>query len=588
MIADIKQNAVISAIDNFIEEADKFKNLDSFIPVVLSNLQKYKKVVEEPFRLAVIGETKSGKSTFINSVLIANEAIDHILIEDQLLPEGFTPTDAVITELHYGEHIKAEILMGTKKKEIAINEKEDLKSLWEYIKHQEDKIKREETIIKLFLPCKELTNLVMVNTPGFNSPYELDDKVVYEYLPKVNAAIWIFDATQAGSEIEKSLIEELKEYSKSIVGVINKIDQEESQENIEKIKDWISVNFSKEMVKNRVFLYSAKKVKEILKNGFDEKELDRWGYLSLIKFLREEFFDNVKGLRAQKIKSILGGMEKELNKLNKICVKEIEQIKGELEKLYERKSLENEYIKETLYPAKRRIEEKIEFIISNEIKKLRELYFEVSYNEIERITGKISSYFRKKDKLKEEVMKRVKEKTKHEVEKIQDKIQKEVKELMESEFTIALLERLPVKIKPEIAPEEIKNMIADVINDIWQKIGIISILLVIAQFIPGPIDDIIIIILGSLTLRRKLVELKSKLYTEMKIAFKRTEEKVCEEFKKVFGEAFEKIKDKMLEKIKGIDKKIIELEENKDKWTELRKLTRRTMDVIKEEEQCLR
>src|SRR5215510_4754868 len=57
---------------------------------------------EEPFRLAVVGEFKAGKSTLINA----------LLGRPGLVPEGATPTTGALTEIWWGEEERGEVFDG--------------------------------------------------------------------------------------------------------------------------------------------------------------------------------------------------------------------------------------------------------------------------------------------------------------------------------------------------------------------------------------------------------------------------------------------------------------------------------------------
>src|SRR5271157_2180299 len=79
-VAQICQSHQITALDDFLESCRTFAH-------------------EETLNVAILGRFKAGKSSFLNH-----------LLGRQLLPVGAIPVTAVVTEIEYGPHDRAEVV----------------------------------------------------------------------------------------------------------------------------------------------------------------------------------------------------------------------------------------------------------------------------------------------------------------------------------------------------------------------------------------------------------------------------------------------------------------------------------------------
>lgn len=176
----------------------------------------------EDFKVLVIGEFSSGKSTMVNA-----------LLGEPLLPERATTATAIITEIRYGEEKRA-VLYPKEDEfgncgepfEVPIEDIRDYLLIGKNINLDIDR--RPETIandnssvsgeviispykkMEIFWPLDILKDGVqIVDSPGLNDPscYGL---VANEYLSKVHAIIYLMNGLKAGAKTDFDEIEELR------------------------------------------------------------------------------------------------------------------------------------------------------------------------------------------------------------------------------------------------------------------------------------------------------------------------------------------------------------------------------------------
>jgi small GTP-binding protein len=133
------------------------------------------------FLLVVAGEFNSGKSSFINA-----------LLGDRVLPEGVTPTTDRINRLRYGPEVT-------------------------------------ETLVEAFLldrtyPAEVLRELTVVDTPGTNAIIRRHEELTRDFIPRADLVLFVTSADRPFTESERGFLEQIREWGKKIVFVINKID----------------------------------------------------------------------------------------------------------------------------------------------------------------------------------------------------------------------------------------------------------------------------------------------------------------------------------------------------------------------------
>jgi GTP-binding protein EngB required for normal cell division len=180
------------------------------------------KLDEEAFNLVILGQFKRGKSTFINA-----------LLGESILPTAIVPLTSVVTILRYGPELKIEVHYQNDSREVV--ELPELPSLiTERGNPQNRKGVKEVTV---FYPSDYLKEGVrIIDTPGVGSVYRHNTDVAYNYLPYVDAGIFIVSADPPLSESEHQFLKDIRGYVDKLFFALNKIDQvsdEDRQESLE-------------------------------------------------------------------------------------------------------------------------------------------------------------------------------------------------------------------------------------------------------------------------------------------------------------------------------------------------------------------
>src|SRR3990170_7065969 len=93
-------------LDSALAELAEIGELGDSVPLHRGSVELAKKLTEQRFVVAVVGEFKRGKSTFINA-----------LLGEELLPVGVVPLTSVVTVVTHGPDQRVEVVYedGTRK-----------------------------------------------------------------------------------------------------------------------------------------------------------------------------------------------------------------------------------------------------------------------------------------------------------------------------------------------------------------------------------------------------------------------------------------------------------------------------------------
>jgi small GTP-binding protein len=133
------------------------------------------------FLLVVAGEFNSGKSSFINA-----------LLGERMLPEGVTPTTDRINLLRYGPEVTEQHL--------------------------------EAFLLERTYPAELLREITIVDTPGTNAIIRRHEELTRDFIPRADLVLFVTSADRPFTESERGFLEQIREWGKKIVLVVNKID----------------------------------------------------------------------------------------------------------------------------------------------------------------------------------------------------------------------------------------------------------------------------------------------------------------------------------------------------------------------------
>ncbi|MBV9791322.1 MAG: dynamin family protein [Chloroflexi bacterium] len=137
--------------------------------------------LDELFLLVVAGEFNSGKSSFINA-----------LIGETVLREGVTPTTDMINILKHGPEATERL--------------------------------REEFVLEILYPAEMLREINIVDTPGTNAVIRRHEELTRDFIPRSDLVLFVTSADRPFTESERAFLEQIREWGKKVVLVINKVD----------------------------------------------------------------------------------------------------------------------------------------------------------------------------------------------------------------------------------------------------------------------------------------------------------------------------------------------------------------------------
>jgi small GTP-binding protein len=133
------------------------------------------------FLLVIAGEFNSGKSSFINA-----------LLGERVLPEGVTPTTDRINILRHGPTVSENLL--------------------------------EAYLLERTHPAEVLREINIVDTPGTNAIIRRHEELTRDFVPRSDLVLFVTSADRPFTESERAFLEQIREWGKKIVFIVNKID----------------------------------------------------------------------------------------------------------------------------------------------------------------------------------------------------------------------------------------------------------------------------------------------------------------------------------------------------------------------------
>ncbi|WP_341528342.1 dynamin family protein [Nostoc sp. UHCC 0302] len=153
-----------------------------------------KRIGERAFSIAIVGEFKRGKSTFINA-----------LLGKEILPSDILPCSATLNRVTYGVTPSVKIVFKNgEETQVPIDKLSDyVTKLTPESETTAESIK--EAVVSYPIPyCQN--NIEVIDTPGLNDDQNMTE-VTLSVLPQVDAAIMVILAQSPFSEFERDLLE---------------------------------------------------------------------------------------------------------------------------------------------------------------------------------------------------------------------------------------------------------------------------------------------------------------------------------------------------------------------------------------------
>lgn len=160
--------------------------------------------------VVVIGQFKSGKSSFLNS-----------LVGRDVLPVGVIPVTTAITRLQYGEEDKAAVVrLDGSSLDIALTKVASFTSEAENPSNQ----KGVAAVDVYLTSLKRYAGLRLIDTPGLGSVFTAHRDISHGMLPEIGAAVLAVSSDRPLSEGDLSLLREMKRHTPRIVLLLTKVD----------------------------------------------------------------------------------------------------------------------------------------------------------------------------------------------------------------------------------------------------------------------------------------------------------------------------------------------------------------------------
>jgi GTPase SAR1 family protein len=169
------------------------------------------KFLSSRFNLVFLGQFKRGKTTLLNSFL-----------GRELLPTGVLPVTSIVTLVRQGSGQSVEVKFEDgERREVHLDE------LASYVTERGNpENARHVAEVEIQVSSAILDgNLCLVDTPGIGSIFEQNTRTAYEFVPKADAAIFVFSPESPLNQIELDFLAHLRGYVDKIFFVLNKTDQ---------------------------------------------------------------------------------------------------------------------------------------------------------------------------------------------------------------------------------------------------------------------------------------------------------------------------------------------------------------------------
>jgi ribosome biogenesis GTPase A len=169
-----------------------------------------RKVEENRFYLTVVGQFKRGKSSFLNALLGA-----------EVLPVAILPLTSIVTVLRYGASPRAEIVFQSGRS-TTVGRGELADFITEKANPGNCKGVRQAEVV---YPSEYLRGgVVLVDTPGIGSVYTNNTQVTYDFLPQVDAAIFVTSPDPPITNVEIEFLSDLTGHVNKVFVILNKAD----------------------------------------------------------------------------------------------------------------------------------------------------------------------------------------------------------------------------------------------------------------------------------------------------------------------------------------------------------------------------
>jgi GTP-binding protein EngB required for normal cell division len=250
---DADQSARQTFLDGLFREAiDCIGELDERFEAEKKHLAELKtRLAEGRFHMAVLGQFKRGKSTFLNA-----------LMGYPLLPSSVLPLTAIPTFLYAGRKFRAEAI-GESGHVIDSADGQTLQDVQNFLSRvvtEEANPKNRLGIahVQVFIHSPLLQEgVVLIDTPGIGSTFLHNTEVTLNFLPQCDAAIFLISADPPISEVELAFLKRVQSRVPRLFFVLNKVDYLSDTEKQEAIAFFKSILHEKAGIAQDIGIFAV-------------------------------------------------------------------------------------------------------------------------------------------------------------------------------------------------------------------------------------------------------------------------------------------------------------------------------------------
>jgi ribosome biogenesis GTPase A len=282
------------------------------------------KLREHALNVVVIGQFKRGKTSFLNA-----------LIGKPVLPVAVVPLTSVVTVLRHGDDPRASVhFRNGEMRHIAMEEIGDFAT-----ETGNPHNRKGVGWVEIFYPSEQLRDGVrLIDTPGIGSVHLHNSQVTYDFVARIDAAIFLTSPDPPLTPVEVELLSRVASQVPKLFLVLNKTDLVNPRE-LDEVAAFVKRHLPEAAAGLRVIPLSAKLALEAIESG-DRDLRRRSGFAEFEeqfrRFLEQERNEVFLRSAARRIKSLI--LETELGlKLETQAIltplHELQQRAGALEKV---------------------------------------------------------------------------------------------------------------------------------------------------------------------------------------------------------------------------------------------------------------
>lgn len=248
-------------------------------PLVARLRALHRRLAHERLQIAVLGQFKRGKSTFINALLGA-----------AVLPTGVIPLTAVATFIAWRREplIVVSFTDDRPGQEFHAQATDDIRSILFRFVAEEANPKNRLGIarVDLFYPAAILSDgAVIIDTPGVGSTLRHNTEAALQALPESDAAFFVISADPPITEVELEYLRRLKSAAARVFFVVNKADYLQPGER-RPVVDFLRKVLEKSLIAadEEIFCVSARDGLQAKRSG-DARALEASGFAALEKHI---------------------------------------------------------------------------------------------------------------------------------------------------------------------------------------------------------------------------------------------------------------------------------------------------------------